>query len=209
MIKLNYGQLLKYTFTGKGWFKKFLLGSLSTLLIPLSLGYFIRTYRRIIHGDNDLPEWNDIMEMFSQGMIVLLIIIIYLLVPLLLILTGYFLLGGGAGLISSEGTISFTGMIISSFVLAGIFLFIFSLLLLPQALASYADTLDIMEPLRVKEVIKKIFSKIESYFTVLIVYLCVSGSVIAIFWFILPCAVFYIQLFYANIFALVYAETQD
>jgi len=169
------------------------------------LGYFIASLRRIICRQvEELPDWEDTMGFFSQGIIVLAIIIVYLFFPFLLILIGYILIGGGKGLISSEGAISFAGMIFGIIILIGFLLLIFSIFVIPMALAFYAETLSIMEALYLPQVMARIFDNIELYFMGWFVCLCVTVAVLSIFIFIFPLAFFYLYMFYAYIFGHIY-----
>ncbi len=203
-MKLDYSTAFSYPFKGKDLRKRLLIGCACSLILPLIFGYFIRAYRKILHGeDREPPEWDDMMDIFSQGMIGLFIIIIYMFLPFLLILTGYLLTGGGYYIISSLGVISFTGILSLMVAILGFLLFFLALILLPMALAFYADSLDIMEAINLPQVAGKICENIENYFMALIVFLCVALAVLGIFIFIFPLAIFYLYLFFAYIFAMV------
>jgi hypothetical protein len=205
-LKLQYGPAFTYPFKRKEKVKYLLIGSLCSLVLPLIFGYFIRTYRKIIHGeDKEPPPWDDMMEIFSQGMIGLFIVLIYIFFPLLLILIGYLLIGGGDYLISSEGAISFTGMLCSILIIIGILLLLVAIFLLPMALAFYADTLDIMEALYLHQVVAKIFAIIEDYCMAIFIFSIVSLAILGIFIFIFPLAIFYLYLFFAWVFGQVYS----
>ena len=206
-MKLNYKDAFFYPFRGENWLKKFLIGGLAAffpLTFPLAFGFFINSYRRLIHHDDDLPEWKDVMDIYSQGIIGLLIVLVYILPPFLLILIGYLLLGGGSGLITSTGAISFWGMIISMFILTGFLLLLFSFFLLPAGLAFYVDTLDFMDALKFPQIIKKVFDHIDKYCNLLIFYTCVMGASLSIFFFIFPFVIFYLHLLYGYVFSRYY-----
>jgi len=208
-MKLDYGPAFSYPFKGKGLRKRLLIGCACSLVLPLIFGYFIRAYRKILRGeDREPPEWDDMMDIFSQGMIGIFIVIIYIFLPLLLILIGYLLTGGGYYIISSQGVISFTGILSLMIVLLGILLFFLALILLPMALAFYADSLDIMEAINLPQVAGKVCDNIENYFMAIIVFSCVSVAALGIFIFILPLSVFYLYLFFAYIFAQVVVSSE-
>jgi len=207
-MKLHYGPAFSYPFKGKDWPKKLLMGCLYSLILPLIFGYFIRAYRKIIHGeDKEPPDWDDMMDIFSHGMIGLFIVLIYIFLPFLLILTGYLLTGGGYYLISSQGAVSFTAILSLMIILLGFFLLFLALILLPMALAFYADSLEIMDSINLPQVAGRICDNIEDYFMALIVFSSVALAALGIFIFILPFSIFYLHLFFAYVFAQVY-ETE-
>jgi len=211
-MKIEYKKAFKYPFHGKGWLKKFFLMGLATvfpLTFPLAFGFFIRAYRNLIHGEEELPELHDIMEIYSHGIMGLLVVVFYLLPSFILILAGYLLTGGGRGFIASTGTISFAGMIFSMLILIGLLLLLFACFILPVVLAYYADTLDFMEVVKFPEIVNRIFGHIDKYFSLLIVYICIAGAVLSIFFFALPFAIFYLHLFYAYLFTPYYVTYQD
>ncbi|MEQ8190213.1 MAG: DUF4013 domain-containing protein [Candidatus Eremiobacterota bacterium] len=204
-MKLDYGPAFSYPFKGKCLWKRLLIGSACSLVVPLIFGYFIRAYRKILHGEyKEPPEWDDMMDIFSQGMIGIFIVLIYMFLPFLLILIGYLLTGGGYYVISSQGAISFAGILSLMIILLGFLLLFLALILLPMALAFYADSLDIMEAINLPQVAGKIFDNIENYFMALIVFSSVALAVLGIFIFIFPVSIFYLHLFFAYVFAQVY-----
>jgi len=204
-MKLQYGPAFSYPFKGKDWPKRLLWGCLYSLILPLIFGYFIRAYRKIIHGeDKEPPDWDDMMDIFSHGMIGLFIVLIYIFLPFLLILTGYLLTGGGYYLISSQGAVSFTAILSLMIILLGFFLLFLALILLPMALAFYADSLEIMDSINLPQVAGRICDNIEDYFMALIVFSSVALATLGIFIFILPFSIFYLHLFFAYVFAQVY-----
>jgi hypothetical protein len=208
-MKLHYGPAFSYPFKGKDWPKRLLMGCLYSLILPLIFGYFIRAYRKIIHGeDKEPPDWDDMMDIFSHGMIGLFIVLIYMFLPFLLILTGYLLTGGGYYLISSQGAVSFTAILSLMIILLGFLLLFLALILLPMALAFYADSLEIMDSINLPQVAGRICDNIEDYFMALIVFSSVALAALGIFIFILPFSIFYLHLFFAYVFAQVY-ETEN
>mgnify|MGYP000868632470 FL=1 len=209
-MKIDYRPAFSYPFRGKNLRRRLLIGCACSLILPLIFGYFIRAYRKILHGeDSEPPEWDDMMDIFSQGMIGLFIVIIYLFLPFLLILIGYLLTGGGYYVISSQGVISFTGILSLMVVLVGFLLFFLALILLPMALAFYADSLDIMEAINLPQVAGKVCDNIENYFMALIVFSCVALAALGIFIFILPLSIFYLYLFFAYVFARVAVNSEQ
>jgi hypothetical protein len=75
-----------FLFDDPRWLPKVLIGGafflLATILIgiPFLLGYFAKVTRNVIAGEpQPLPEWVDLGELFSEGLVLLLVGVIYLL----------------------------------------------------------------------------------------------------------------------------------
>ena len=75
-------------------FKKiFILGIitiLSSLILPgfLFLGYFLKIIKSSIKGSSELPEFDDWIKMFTDGLKVFVVLFMYSIIPVILILLG-------------------------------------------------------------------------------------------------------------------------
>ncbi len=75
-------------------FKKILifgiLTILSSLILPgfLILGYFLKIIKSSIKGSSELPEFDDWIKMFTDGLKVFVVLFIYSIIPVILILLG-------------------------------------------------------------------------------------------------------------------------
>ena len=86
------------------WKKIIILGVI--LIIPIvdfiGLGYILRIIKSTIAGYDDLPEFDDLGELFIDGLKVLVVSIIYNIIPLIVIFIGIFgsiaALGGAANI---------------------------------------------------------------------------------------------------------------
>lgn len=72
---IDFGKPFTFVFEDPNWLRKILMGGLFTLAcvflvgIPIILGYYARTTRNILAGQQlPLPEWDDIGGFFSEGL---------------------------------------------------------------------------------------------------------------------------------------------
>ncbi len=80
----NLGRAFTFVFEDKAWPGKVILGGVFVLLsilligIPFVVGYILEVARRSYEGNEiPLPEWDNMGEKFTQGLIFLVIILIY------------------------------------------------------------------------------------------------------------------------------------
>jgi len=82
---MDIGKSFTYVFDDERWITKVLIGGLFILAssvlvgIPFLVGYMIQTLRNVMKGaEKPLPEWENLGEMFKEGLILSLIYIVWL-----------------------------------------------------------------------------------------------------------------------------------
>jgi hypothetical protein len=74
------------------WKKIIILGVI--LIIPIvdfiGLGYVLRIIKSTLAGVDDLPEFDDLVGLFIDGLKVLVVSIVYLIIPLIVLIIGIF-----------------------------------------------------------------------------------------------------------------------
>jgi Protein of unknown function (DUF4013) len=92
---VDIGKAFTHVFDDPDWFTKSLVGSLVALVPILNftlMGYEVRVIRNIVKGDpRPMPQWNDIGDLFMDGLWLGLARIIYS-IPLLLLFLPFFLI---------------------------------------------------------------------------------------------------------------------
>jgi hypothetical protein len=83
-----------------------------------------------------------------------------------------------------------------------------SAFLFPMAAACYADKLDVKETLNFSFIIKKVFDNFEIYLGALIIYGCVYLTLFLMLFFIFPALIFYMNMFYAQVFGQIYSKSE-
>lgn len=88
---MDIGKAFSYVFDDENWLTKVLIGGLFTLLgsiligIPFLVGYAVETIKNVIDGEpKPLPDWSDLGEKFTKGLMLSLVFIVYML-PVILI----------------------------------------------------------------------------------------------------------------------------
>ncbi len=81
---INYTKAFSFMFEDKNWAVKILLGAIFNLLtlvlvgIPFILGYLLELAKNSSEGKEiPLPEWDNLGDKFTRGLVYLIIIIIY------------------------------------------------------------------------------------------------------------------------------------
>jgi len=153
---------LKYPSTN---FKKVIilgiLTILSSLIIPgfLVLGYALKIVKSSMKGINELPDFNQWLDMFVDGLKVFVVLFIYSLVPMILILLGTWaiilpmLSVPGAGSIFNT---SFSVNLIGGIAFIGIAVEIIVSFILPIALTNMVHHDKLVGAFRFREIIDKI-----------------------------------------------------
>lgn len=90
--EFDLGKAFTFAFQDSRWLEKILIGGLfwiATLLLFgwfFLLGYMARIVRNVVAGvDDRLPEWNDLGEMFTEGLKLFLVIVVWYL-PIVLVM---------------------------------------------------------------------------------------------------------------------------
>jgi hypothetical protein len=82
---MDIGKSFTFMFDDERWITKILVGGLFILAcmflvgIPFVVGYMLRTTRNVMNGvEKPLPEWDNLGEMFKEGLILCLIYFVWL-----------------------------------------------------------------------------------------------------------------------------------
>ena len=98
------------------WKKIIILGVI--LIIPIvdfiGLGYVLRIIKSTLAGVDDLPEFDDLVGLFIDGLKVLVVSIVYLIIPLIVLIIGIF-----SSLVTFSGIVNIT--VVFGLILAIIF----------------------------------------------------------------------------------------
>lgn len=137
-----------------------ILTILSILIIPgfLVLGYLYKIIKSTLEGSPELPEFNEWITMFVDGLKVFVVLFIYSLVPVVLILLGIWAallpmltVPGGGSVFNSNLYIS----LISGIALIGIVIEIVISFIIPIALANMVYHSKLSAAFRLKEIYVK------------------------------------------------------
>jgi len=171
---MDIGKAFAFVFEDENWIVKLLLAAAIlllgiifswVLLIPLLAaaiflgGYTVEITRRVIKGDPDeLPEWDNWGALFGDGLKVWVIGIVYALPAIIVGLC----LGVLTGVVSenSESASAFLSLVLSCFN------FLWAILVsivLPAAIAFYADTDDLSAAFRFGEVLALVRDNLKTY----------------------------------------------
>ena len=155
---MDLAKAFSFVFEDPDWVAKIVIGGLVGL-IPifgqlLVLGYMIAVGRNVIRGrPQPLPEWSEFGQLLADGQYASVVGCVYIL-PIVLVLCIVLLpllaIGGAFNEQANLGTISALGCFTGFATLYGI---VVVWLLLPAALARYADTGDLMSALQFSEVL--------------------------------------------------------
>ncbi len=170
---MDIGKAFTYVFDDERWITKVLVGGLFSLLsmiligIPFVIGYMVQTIKNVIDGQDDpLPEWSDLGEMFTQGLMLALAFVIYAIPMFLLIGCGIIpaaILSDAGG--DAEGLAALimtcTNCIIG---LYGLLLGIIS----PAIIVRYAVTGEFAAAFRFNEIFNLITKNIGNYIVVIL-----------------------------------------
>ncbi|NPA31001.1 MAG: DUF4013 domain-containing protein [Chloroflexi bacterium] len=137
-----------YMFEDRDWVSKVLIGVVialaGILLLPLPIlsGYLIAIVRNVMRGDETLPNWNDIVRYWVDGLILWVALLVYTLpfwlIPLLLMIPAMF--AGGAGSQDLADALGMLSMSISC--LSWLALSVVLVLVGPVLIIEYARTGD-------------------------------------------------------------------
>jgi len=160
------------------WVKILILTVISIIPIVnfMSGGYYLRIIKSTLAGIEEVPEFDELGELFIDGIKLIIVGIIYLIIPLVLIVIGIiFLTPGGA---------VFTGISLIFFILGAIIALLISVIgLMGVANMAYYDS-DIGAALRFSEIIERIeaigWGKYILWIIVLWITIVVLGFIIAI-----------------------------
>lgn len=105
---MNLGDAFRYPFSDDGWLGKLTIATI-LLFIPIVgwliiMGYGLRVIRRVINGNDQLPEWVNFSRDFNNGLMVFLGLMIYgipIFIFLCMTLVLYELLGAELSIILS------------------------------------------------------------------------------------------------------------
>jgi hypothetical protein len=209
-IGKNITDSLRYP--SQDWVKIIILAVISIIPIVnfMSGGYYLRIIKSTLAGLEEIPEFDDLVELFIDGIKLLIVGIIYFIIPFIFIVIGVALSAGGL----------FFGTLI--FVIVGLVsFFLISIIGLTGVVnMAYYDS-DIGAALRFHEIIERIktigWGNYISYIIVLWVILIVLGAILSLISGILFFIGFilaaigtaYLIMFQARSVALIFAESEQ
>jgi hypothetical protein len=172
-IGKNISDSLRYPI--QDWVKIIILAVIS--LIPIvdfmSGGYYLRVIKSTLAGLDEVPEFDDLGELFIDGIKLIIVGIIYLIIPLIFITIGIIFSVGGA---------IFTGISLIFFILGAIIAILISIIGLMGIVNMAYYNSDIGAALRFNEIIERIetigWGNYISYIIVLWIVLFVLGAII-------------------------------
>jgi hypothetical protein len=214
-IGKNINDSLRYPI--QDWVKIIILAVISIIPIVdiMSGGYYLRVIKSTLAGLEEIPEFDDLGELFIDGIKLIIVGVIYLIIPLIFFIIGAVFLAGGS---------IFTGGISAIFFILGtIIAILISIIgLMGVVNMAYYDS-DIGAALRFSEIMERIetigWGNYISYIIVLWIVLFILGAIISLIsgllLFILIGFVLYfigsayLIMFQARSIALVFAESEQ
>jgi hypothetical protein len=214
-IGKNITDSLRYPI--QDWVKIIVLAVISIIPIVdfISGGYYLRVIKSTLAGLDELPEFDELGELFIDGIKLLIVGIIYLIVPLIFFAIGAIFLAGGS---------IFTGGISAIFFIIGIIIAILISIIGLMGIVNmaYYDS-DIGAALRFSEIIERIetigWGNYITYIIVLWIVLFVLGAIIGLISSILAVILIgfvlyfigsaYLLMFQARSVALIFAESEQ
>ncbi len=177
---MDYGKAFTFAFEDEDWIKKIAIGSVlilvgmftGILLIPV-IGWTVEITRRVINGDpNELPDWSEFGQYFSDGFKLMVIAFVWAL-PMLLIIG---CAAGGAAMMVDQLGEETAGIIAAVGGCLGLpFAFLF--LLLPASQGILADTGSLGQAMNPINAFKVFRGNIGGYLIALVIY-TVLGAVL-------------------------------
>ncbi|MFC6733196.1 MULTISPECIES: DUF4013 domain-containing protein [unclassified Haladaptatus] len=140
-------EALSYPRNGDNWLKTIAIGGVLTLLsfliVPIFLvqGYFMRILRSAVRGEAGAPEFDEWMDLLTEGLMSFVIALVYVGIPGIIFTVGMFVLGFGAvagAQTGSSGLMAGLGIV---GLLFGLVMFVVLLLagyVVPAAMANFA-----------------------------------------------------------------------
>ncbi len=214
-IGKNITDSLRYP--SQDWVKIIILAVISAIPIVdfMSGGYYLRVIKSTLAGLDEVPEFDDLGELFIDGIKLIIVGIIYFIVPLIFFAIGFAFLAGGS--------IFSGGISAIFFILGAIILFVISIVgLMGIVNMAYYDS-DMGAALRFGEIIGRIetigWGNYIAYIIVLWIVLFVLQIILVIIASILAfiligfviyiIGVAYLLMFQARSVALVFAESEQ
>ncbi len=179
---MDIGKAFGYVFDDEDWLKKVLIGGLLNI-IPVvgslfTYGYMIETTKRVIDGyPTPLPEWDDWGGKFMKGLIYFVIGLVYFL-PLLLVMicVGIVMALASSQMADPDSAGALIGIVNACLGCLALLYSLLVMLILPAAVARYADTGQISAAFQFGEVIGLVRANVGTYLMVLLLTL-VAGLI--------------------------------
>jgi hypothetical protein len=199
---IDFGRAFQFYFEDPDWLKKTLMGSLFYLLAmlligaPFVAGYVVNVTRRTARGEaRPLPEWDNLGELFSDGLVIIGLYLVHFVAAFLLpgsIGCLFAVVGGAASRSDAAGGVAALGIMFAYLIF---FVMMLALLIyFPAAYIRTALTGRFSAGLEVRENIELIKRSPGNYFLALAIYwvtsfiaqfgiiLCFIGIFPAAFW---------------------------
>ncbi|MEA2004340.1 MAG: DUF4013 domain-containing protein [archaeon] len=142
--------------------KKFVIGSFLTLIPIVNLivtGFFAVAAKNTMNKKNDLPNWENLVELFIKGLSVAIIGFVYSLLGIALLFVGIGSVVIGAIMNGSAATSMYAAMAGGGLlVLTGLFFLLLAGLIVPIAVMRYVDKGNLGAAFAIGDVVRKIFT---------------------------------------------------
>lgn len=192
----NLKEMLEFPLKDKEWLMKIILGAVITIvpvLNLLSMGYLLKCIHQGARGIQELPEWDEWVDLFKDGVLVFVILILYLLVPLVL---GFIL-----SLIPGVGQILYVVLVFA----AGA--------VIPMAIANFSVRRELADAFAIGEIIFYVNRVLNyyaaSYFAYFMILLISTGLFIGIPFigsFMASIIIFYASIVFFTFLGIIYRE---
>ena len=140
------------------WLKILILMVISIIPIVnfMSGGYYIRIIKSTLAGVDEVPEFDDLGELFIDGIKMIIAYIVYMIVPLVLVIIGVLFLAPAGATTSYSVATMFTGISMVFFLIAAILAFVISIIaLMGIANMAYYDS-ELGAAFRFSEILERI-----------------------------------------------------
>lgn len=209
---MDIGKAFTFMFDDEKWITKVLVGGIFVFLsflligIPFVMGYALKTLKNVIDGEpKPLPEWDELGDMFTQGLIISLVFVIYA-IPVILVTC---CTGIPLAIISDAGgdAADLAALLWSCFNCLISLYWLLVIVLSPAIIVRYAVTTEFAAAFRFNEIFRFISDNIGDYIIVLLLswiatflgglgaVVCGVGMFFTMFWAYLVVAHLYGQLY--------------
>ncbi len=213
----DMGNVVSFPLRDRNWVLKVIIGwliSLVPLVNLLSVGYLTENIRMGMARRRELPDWQDIIGLFSLGITVFVIALLYLLIPMVVLLAGT----GGALWAAVSGfrlgellQVGFAGGV----AVLGLILVVLVGVVVPLAIAHYLARGGFYSAFQVREIWERLQNILGEYlvwyllYTIALIVLGWLSLVPYVGWILTGLLSFYASLIFANTVGYLYREAEQ
>ena len=168
------------------WVKILILMVISIIPIVnfMSGGYYLRIIKSTLAGVDDVPEFDDLGELFIDGIKMIIAYVVYMIVPLIIIIVGAFFAAPAASTTSYAAATMFTGVSMIFMIIGAVLAFIIGIIaVMGIANMAYYDS-ELGAAFRFSEIMERIsaigWGSYIIWLIVLMITIAVLGFVIGI-----------------------------